>query len=266
MNARRIRVRRERPTAVALAIALCATMLAVYVLTLGQAAPDVVESMAVAPRVTREIEFAALEGWCVRMAECDTQQAARVAASAWVNRGAAGYVTEADDGWAVLGAVYDARREAERVAKRLASEEGIPAEAIRMRAEPVRIRVTGPEAQIDAIAAADELLRAQTAQLGDVALQVDREEVAPDAARALCALAATETARAGDALKAIPGAAESQLCAALIQRLDALNVQLTAISGDTRAAGAALSGLLRCAQLENFVGQVEDYERLAGKG
>ena len=266
MNAKRIRVRRERPTAVAMAIALCATMLAVYVLTLGQAAPDVVESMAAAPRVTREIEFAALEGWCVRMAERDTQQAARVAASAWVSRGAAGYVTQVDGGWAVLGALYDSRREAERVAKRLASEEDIPAEAIHLRADPVRIRVTGPETQIDAIAAADALLRAQTAQLGDIALQVDRGEIAPDAARALCALAASETAKAGDALKTIPGAGESALCAGLIRRLDAVNTQLTAISVDTRASGPTLSGLLRCAQLENFVGQVEDYERLAGKG
>ena len=74
MNMARVRVRRERPTTVALAVALCVTMLVVYVLTLNLKGPDVVESMAAAPRVTREIRFEPLEGWCVRMARCETQQ------------------------------------------------------------------------------------------------------------------------------------------------------------------------------------------------
>ena len=90
----RVRVRRERPTAVALAIALCVTMLVVYVLTLDLKGPDVVESMAAAPRVTREIDFEPLEGWCVVMATCDSPQQARLMASVWVGRGAAGYVTD----------------------------------------------------------------------------------------------------------------------------------------------------------------------------
>ena len=130
MSMTRVRVRRERPTALALAVALCVAMLVVYVLTLDVKGPDVVQSMAAAPRVTRRIGLEALSGWCVSMARCQSQQEARLQASAWVGRGAEGCVRELDGEWRVLGALYDTRKEAERIAKRLESDEGIPAEPL----------------------------------------------------------------------------------------------------------------------------------------
>lgn len=257
MAQRRVRVRRERPTTLAWAVALCVTMLAVYALTLNAGRPDVVESMAPAPRVTREIEFAALKGWCVSMARCDSDQEARLAASAYCGRGAGGYVTRLDGRWQVLGAVYASEKDAARIAKRLASDEGIPAEALCVEAARVKLRVTAPQAQIDAISAADALLRAQTKRLGEIALQLDRGEIRPDGVRTLCAVAAEEAAEAGRTLSDIPGAAENALCAALIGRLGALADMESALAASTGEKGATLSGMLRCAQIENFLGQVE---------
>lgn len=254
---KRVRVRRERPTAVALAVALCVTMLVVYVLTLGAKGPDVVESMAPAPRVTREIAFEALEGWCVRMVTCESQQDARLRAAAWVGLGAAGYVAELDGAWTVLGAVYDTEREARRVADRLSDEAGIPADVICLKAEEVRLRVTAPQAQIDAVAGADELLRSQAARLGELALQLDRSEIAPDAVRTLCALAVSEANEAATFLSAIPGAAENGLCAELIERLANLSGLQATLADAGQVAAPALAGMLRCAQLEVFVGQWE---------
>ena len=261
----RVRVRRERPTAVALAIALCVTMLVVYVLTLDLKGPDVVESMAAAPRVTREIDFEPLEGWCVVMATCDSPQQARLMASAWVGRGAAGYVAELEDGWAVVGAVYDGEKEAGRVAKRLNDDEGIPAETVRLSAEGVRLRITAPQAQIEAVAGADALLRDQTRQLGEAALQLDRSDMSADAARTLCALSAREAREAAQRLNEIPGAAENGLCSGLIERVNALAGALEAVSDGGASAGAALSGMLRCAQAECFIGQWRLQKGLKGK-
>ena len=241
----RVRVRRERPTALAVAVALCVTMLVVYVLTLDAKGPDVVQSMAAAPRVTKEIALDDLSGWAVSMAACDSRQAARLQASAWVGRGAAGCVRELDGAWRVLGALYDTRKEAERIAGRLSEEAGIPAEAIHLEAKGLTLRVTAPAAQIDSLAGADALLRAQLKQLGDVALQLDRGQISPDAARALCALAA------------VPGAAENRLCAGLIGQLrDMAQMQDAAAKAD-RADSTALSGMLRCARIEGFMGLLE---------
>ena len=257
MGVDRIRVRRERPTALAWAVALCVTMLLVYVLTLNAGGPDVVQSMAPAPRVTRQIAFEALRGWCVSMASCDSDQQARIAASAYSGRGAGGYVARLNGRWAVLGAVYASEKDAARIVKRLRDDEGIPAEAVRVEAERVKLRVTAPQAQIDAIAAADALLREQTARMGELALQLDRGEIRPDGARTLCAVAAEDAAAASRTLSGIPGAAENALCAGLIRRLDALSDMQKALSAATGEKGASLSGMLRCAQIENFLGQVE---------
>ena len=257
----RVRVYRERPTALAMVVALCVTMLVVYVLTLNLGGPDVVESMAPAPRVTREIEFGAREGWCVAMAACESREQARVQASGWVNRGAAGCVAQLDGAWRVLGAVYDSEREAGRVAKRLRDDEDIPAETLALRTEAVKLRITAPERQIDAIAAADALLRRQEAQLGQVALQLDRSEIRPEAVRTLCALAASEAGEASAVLSAIPGAAENGLCAALIGALDALRDMQKTLSESPESA-AALSGMLRCAQIETILRQKELIEEL----
>ena len=257
MSLSRVRVRRERPTALALAVALCLTMLVVYVLTLDVKGPEVVESMAAAPRVTKEIALDGLSGWAVSMATCESPEAARMQAAAWVSRGAAGCVRQLDGAWRALGALYDSRKEAERVAKRLSAEEGIPAEAIPLEAKGLTLRVTAPSAQIEAVAGADALLRQQGARLGEAALQLDRGELTPDAARALCALAATEAGRQAEALAAIPGATENRLCAALIGLLrDMADMQRTAADA-TRADTAALSGMLRCARIEWFLGQRE---------
>ena len=262
----RVRVRRDRPTPLAWAVALCVTMLAVYVLTLDVSGPDVVESMAAAPRVTREIAFDALEGWCVRMARCDTEQEARLRASATVSRGAAGYVTRLDDGWAVLGAVYESEKDARRIAARLADEADIRADVVPIRARAVKLRVTAPQAQIDAIAGADALLREQTRRLGQMALQLDRGELRPDAARTLFAVAAGEAKEAAAALSAIPGAAENGLCAGLIGRVEALCGLLEALSTESGSGGAAYSGMVRCAQTDTFVRQAAFQETVNRNG
>ncbi len=230
-------------------------MLVVYVLTLNAGRPDVVQSMAAAPRVTREIEFEALTGWCVSMAACDSDQEARLAASAYSSRGAGGYVAQLEGAWRVLGAVYESEKDARRIAKRLASQEGIDAQALRLTADPVKLRITAPQAQIDAIAGADALLREQTRQLGQAALQLDRGELRPDGVRTLCGLAARDAAEARRTLSDIPGAADNALCAGLIARLDALSQLQSALAASTGERGATLSGMLRCAQIENFLGQ-----------
>ena len=234
MGAARVRVRRERPTGVAVAIVLCVTMLMVHGLTLNMKGPDVVQSMAAAPRVTRQIEFEKLEGWCVAMARCQSQQEARLQASAWTGQGAAGYVTELKDGWAVLGALYDTRKEAERVARRLREDEDIPAEAGQLAADGLTLRITAPQ-------------------------------IGADAVRALCAMAASEAGEAARGLAAVPGAGENALCAGLIERLDALAELQQAVADSEGPTGASLSGMLRCAQLEGFLGQWRMNVELAGR-
>lgn len=251
---RTIRVRRERPTAVSWAIALAITMLIVYLLTLDVGRNVVVESVSAAPRITREVSVDKQEMYIISMCKCNSAAEARMQAAGFTARGAAGYAYEADDGWHVLGAAYDREKDAKRIAQRLKDDEGIEATVLTIGADSVAMRITAPETQIEAIINADQIMRDQTFQLGDMALQLDRGEIKPDAVRTLCALAATEAGDAAKTIQGIPGAAENGLCAALIDRLNHLKSLLDAIIKRNDTSTTDLSGMLRCAQIDNFIG------------
>ena len=246
----KVRVRRDRPSGLAWAVALALTALAVYLLTLPRAEePD---SLFASARVTRQMEAPPLEAWLVSLARCDTREAARVCAAGLAARGAAACGTELDGAWQVLGACFDSAREAERQAARLRAEEGLDASPVRLWADGTSLRVTAPEAQLDAVAAGLELLRRQNRELGALATQVDRGEAAPEAARALCAVAAGEAGGAARALTRFPQ--DDRLCPGLEALLTARASMLEAVSGANCPAGAALSGLIRCAQVEGLLG------------
>ena len=92
----KVRVRRERPSALAWALALLLTMLCVYLLTLGPtAAPEAsIASAGDAPRITEEVSFAPSAAWFVSLGRYDTAAEARIEAARYTPRGAAGYVLE----------------------------------------------------------------------------------------------------------------------------------------------------------------------------
>ena len=252
MNGTRVRVRRERPTALAWSIALAVTMLAVYMLTLSASLPDAVESASASPRVTREVTFEPLEGWCVSMGTWPTEDQARIEAAGYAASGAAGCPWEADGQWHLLGTLADSQKQAERMAKKL-RDDGIEAEALCLSAEKVKLRVTAPEAQIERITEAIAMLNSQSEQLSDAARQLDRGTLQPEAARTLCALAATETGTLAERLAVFPGAGDNALCVGLMDALVRLSGHLGEIADSAQTAAPALSGMLRMAGIDSFL-------------
>ncbi len=251
MSMTRVRVRRERPGALAWAVALAATMLAVYLLTLPAKRKS--DSLFASATVTRALSLEAVDAWCVSLGRRDTPEAARALAATLADRGAAGVAAELDGAWQALGAAYDDRREAERVAGRIRAEAGLDAAAVRLYAPAVNLRVTAPEAQLDDVAAADALLRGQAAQLGTLARQLDRGETTAEAVRALCAVAASQVRERARSLRRWPERDEDRLCAPLAGLLETLSGLLDGPVSAGSATTAALSGLLRAARLETLL-------------
>jgi len=243
----RVRVRRERPSALSWAIALAVTMLTVYLITLGVPAGDgsAREAAARRERVTREVRFEGAAQFFADLGMYDDPTKARIAAAELVLRGAAGVVWEDGGGWHVLGAGYALEADARRIAERLTGQEGLSAGVLSLSAEGVSMRITAPEADVEAIAAADSALRVQLKQIAAMALQVDRGEISAASARMLAAVSRSELDDAGDALRNVSGAAENPVCAGLLAQLDALAAQLENIARSD-LSGAPLSGALRC--------------------
>ncbi|MBR6767191.1 MAG: hypothetical protein IKM02_04495 [Clostridia bacterium] len=258
----KVRVRRERPSGAARAAALAITMLMVYLITVMPREWKKTEDAFASPRITREISFEPLEMYIVSLYSCASPEEARILASGYAGKGAAGYVHEHEGAWQVLGAVYEEERDAARIAQRLSKDENLDAQVICVTASGVDMRVTAPEIQINAIAEADGLLRGQSVQLGTLALQLDRNEISPGAACTLCAVAATRARAAEEVLERLPGSEENKLCRGLIERLGVLSRLLDAAAGSEKAGNTALSGMLRCAQIDTFLGQAALQEAL----
>ena len=249
MKESRVRVRRERPTALAWSIALAVTMLAVYALTWTRAKPDAAAQVSASPRVTQVLELEALEGWCVALGAWPDAERARVEAAGCAAQGAAGRVYESDGAWRVLGAIYPSERQAQSVAALMEGEVGV----LRFEAKPVSLRVTAPERHIEWLREADGLLRDQAEQLSSIAAQLDRGELQLDAARTLCALAATRSGALLEKLEGIGSPDRKGYCGALTSALDDLSKALRAIAGRSSETQTVLAGKLRLAGIGAFI-------------
>lgn len=260
----RVQVRRDHPAHLAWVIALLVTMLMVYLATLSSQSSLGTQSVSTSPRVTRELTFEELEMYLVSLYDCGSGESARMLASGYTGRGAAGYVYQTGEGWQVIGAAYEEERDAERIARRLSADEGLDAQVLPISVGKVDMRITAPEIQISAIAEADALLRDQTRQLGNMALQLDRNEISTGTVCTLCAVASTRAKACAEILNNIPGSAENDLCKALIKRLTALSELLGTIGESLGEDTSTLSGMLRCAQTDTFLGQAELQNELLG--
>lgn len=254
----RVRVRRDRPTALSWALALAVTMLAVYLITLSAPRPGPVEE-ARGERITRELSFDAASVHLVRLGAYPDAASARIAAADLAGRGAAGVVYPVDGGFTILSAAYENSGDAERIAGRLSESEGLPGGVVSLSAEGISMMVTAPEEDFNAIVLAEDCLRTQLDQLSQMALQLDRGELRPTAARTLAAVSRSELRRAREALSEVPGAAANEVCTGLMEQLNRLAEALT----DLPAESAALSGRFRCGHVEGMMGLVEYLRRLS---
>ena len=260
---KRIRVRRERPSALSWAVALMMTMLAVWLITLSAPAQEPAREAAAGERVTEEITLEAAEAYFVDMGCYSDELRAHVAASGCAARGAAGYVHEDAEGFHVLGAGYADLSDARRIAEQLAEREGIAATVMQLRAEAVSMRVTASVAAVEAIVQADNVLRSRIAQAATMALQVDRGEISPSSARMLAAVSESEIRAAVQSLAEIDGAAENPVCMGQIALLNGAADAFAAAAEETVSA-ASLSGRLRCCHAAGTVRLIAWMQELYG--
>lgn len=259
----RVRVRRDRPSALSWSIALAVTMMAVWLITLNVPGAEPAENATADVRVTREVDFEGLTVWFADLGAYPDEWQARVAAANYTGRGAAGVVCAHEDGYHVLGAGYELESDAKRIAERLGSQEGVAANVLAKSAGTVSLRITAPESDVEAIIGADIMLRQQLKQFNTLALQVDRNEISFASARTLARVAASEVRSARKRLQKISGGEEQPVCAALIGQLQAMEDNLSIVTSGLKT-GAELSGQLRCCHVDGALRLIGFLNTLGG--
>lgn len=252
---KRVRVRRDRPSALTWALAMAVTMLAVYLVTLGATGEETDQDVSAGARITREIELQGLSAYFADLGVYADAWQARVAAAEYAGRGAAAVVYADLDGFHVLGAGYGRESDAVRIASRLSEQENIQAEVLALSGRGWSLRITAPEEDVEAVVDADQVLRAQLNQIGALALQVDRGETSIASARTLAKVAASELRSAKKRLERSSGADQS-VCIQLISLLVRMEENLDSAVQKGLSA-AELSGRLRCCHVDGLIGLIE---------
>lgn len=244
----RVRVRRDRPSAPAWALALAVTMLFVYLITLGAPSREEDAEETSSSRVTREIALEGMTAQFAALGRWESAAEARIAAASLAQRGAAGYVLEEDSAFRLLIACYETEGDARRVASQLGEQESLEEAVVSRTAAGVSLRVTAPAGDAERIASADRTLRTQLRLTGSTALQMDRGEISVFSARTLAAVARSEALEAKEALLQIAGAKENPICSGLMNQLQSLADDLGS-AARSDGSSAAMSGSLRCCQV-----------------
>ena len=243
-----------RRTVICLIMALA--MYGAYMYTLPAEIPEEAAMASVGAPVSAQLTLPAKRVYAVALGLYDSEEEARPDAAAYALRGAAGYIVETNDGWALLGAAYASEGEAASVCSQLRRDEYIDAQVILFSADEVRIGLTAARAQTDVISEALDMLEDIPGELMQLAAQIDAGQCGTDTAQSLMAVKHTECVNLRDRLSdALGNTADifSRLVETELMEL----CDMTAIVGDEECPrGLSFSSWLKQAALETELGMI----------
>ena len=171
MKLKTIRVRRSRPSALSLALALMITMFFVYMVSLSSQPRKSADTAAAAIQNSAEVHMEGLESAFICTGRYEDQLEARIHAAQCAQNGGAGLILADGGQYAVIAEVRSGATADEN--------------ALLRSAPGLTLKITGPADQIAAVSDAVAFLRAQASETGSLAGALEGGDT--DAA-SLCAL------------------------------------------------------------------------------
>lgn len=148
---RRIRIRRERASLPAVALAFLAFSIVFFLATLSvKQEKSILDPAPSVHSETREIAFPDAGIYLVSLNGGQSMENARLTSARFMQRGAAGYLYEMDGKWFSVGNMYFSKDEAEKIASHLA-ENHLSASVIPLKQTGVTLRVTAEASALDAL-------------------------------------------------------------------------------------------------------------------
>lgn len=136
--------------------------------------------------ITREVTLPAESWYAIQTGVFSTKDAAEQKADVYTQRGAPGVVIQDEAKWRVFIASYATEGDAAAVRTRLNSNQKVDTYLYAWVCPEVNLRLTGSEAQLDAVEAGFTLMRSSAAALRDCAIQLDAAQLTVADAAAEC--------------------------------------------------------------------------------
>lgn len=226
-----IRMRRNRPSSLAVALALMLTMLFVYGISLTAPKRMAASSAASSDAASAELHMEGMDVSFLCAERAGDALEARIRAASCVQQGGAGLVLPDGDLYAViLDATDDPRAEG----------------AIRRQANGLTLRLRGSASEIAAVSGALDFLRAQARETGALASALEGGGTDAASIRALLNVYRTQGKRSQSALAACEGG--GQVLEALRRAVDVNLDRLGAAIAETAPSGLRLVHAGACAE------------------
>ena len=232
-----IRVRKSRPSALALALALMLTMLLVYLVSLSGTRPEA-SSAGARNIVSGEVRLDGLQTCFISDGEFATALEARIRAAQCAARGGAGLVLNRNGRYVVASdAVNDTQ----------------DAAALRLSVDGVTLQLRGEAGDIAAVSEATAFLRAQAAETGALAEALERGDTDRKSVQALISVYQTRGRAAAEAMTKIRGGG------ALTNRiLQAVQADLSRLDGAAEKTDAGKIRLIHAGACREWISLIED--------
>ena len=201
----------------------------------------------VSVRLTRSLTLSGGDSHLVYTGAYATAADARLGASRYADRGAAGYLYESDGAILAVGNAYDDASDARAAAARL-REQGIDAGVANARFSGLSVTMTATGEQLDAFERGYQALTTCETALADIAERLDSDALTPLNAKNECALAAYELNAARETLTEAVGEHGERLTQALCDRLTGARKTVSALTNGSDDA-RYLASSIRAARL-----------------
>lgn len=189
MKLQTVRVRRSRPSTLALALALMLTMLFVYLASLSAPSDGADDTVSAAAPGSGEVRMEGLTATFECEGRYENQLEARIAAARCAQTGGAGLILADASGYAVIQDAVEASE--------------APEDALTLNADGLTLRMNGAASEIAALSDAVAFLRAQATETGSLAQSLERGDTDAASLRALMEIYRTQGTRVLTALETI---------------------------------------------------------------
>jgi len=237
---RTVRLRRSRPSALSLALALMFTMFFVYVASLPAAPRKAADAAAAQPNSAAELRMEGLDMAFICDGRYENLLEARVQAARCAENGGAGLIIADGDRFAVIS--------------QATTPEKAPENSILRSAGGLTLRTSGPAGDIAALSDMLSFLRAQAAETGALA---DALESGNTDANAVCALLDIYRTRGQKALSALQAIEGSD--AVVARLISAGEKSLECTQSAAAQPDAAKLRLLHAAACAEWIDMIEDF-------
>lgn len=246
MKLRTVRVRRSRPSVLALALSLMITMFFVYISSLPAPMRRATDASSESMPGSAEIRMEGLESAFVCAGRYESELEARLRAALCADTGGAGLILADGSEYAVISQAV--------------SPEKAPADALMRTAGGLTLKISGPAGEIAAVSDAVNFLRAQAVETGGLAAALESGDTDMPSVCTLLSVYRTQGQRALSALHQIqsPGTEAARLFSALEAALDRIESALA----EPDAGKIKLIHAAACAQ---WISILEDFTAAASE-